>query len=107
MPWSARDARARGESRRTRTSPSRTSSNGARSAQRVVVWDGSGRSRGGRLGSMKREKATGTTSRPVKPSKPAVDEPGNPEFEHFEDLTRKLLEVSKRELDEKRNGQKD
>jgi hypothetical protein len=32
------------------------------------------------------------------------DDSAEPEFERFEDLTRKLLDVSKRELDEKRNG---
>jgi hypothetical protein len=40
-----------------------------------------------------------------KPAAPPKSDPGeaiNREFERFEDLTRKLLEVSKRELDEKR-----
>jgi hypothetical protein len=49
----------------------------------------------------------------VKPQKPAEQaptelsedkKPDDAEFERFEDLARKLLEVSKRELDEKRNG---
>jgi hypothetical protein len=42
-----------------------------------------------------------------KPAAPPKSDSGaaiNREFERFEDLTRKLLEVSKRELDEKRNG---
>jgi hypothetical protein len=34
---------------------------------------------------------------------PPKDTPG-PEFERFEALTKRLVEVSKRELDEKRNG---
>jgi hypothetical protein len=47
--------------------------------------------------------------KPTSQEKPAkrvdpADKPGNPEFDHFEDLTRKLLKVSKQELDEKRNG---
>jgi hypothetical protein len=41
---------------------------------------------------------------PEHPKDPKLDEPANPEFEHFEDLARKLLKVSKTELDEKRNG---
>jgi hypothetical protein len=31
--------------------------------------------------------------------------PDDAQFERFEDLARKLLEVSKQELDEKRNGE--
>ena len=43
----------------------------------------------------------------VKPAEqPAKDpKPDDAEFERFEDLARKLLEVSKQELDEKRNAE--
>jgi hypothetical protein len=39
-----------------------------------------------------------------KPQPPNDQKPEGAEFERFEDLTRKLLEVRKQELDEKRNG---
>jgi hypothetical protein len=39
-----------------------------------------------------------------RPKDEKPDEPGNPGFDHFEDLTRKLLDVSRTELEEKRNG---
>jgi hypothetical protein len=39
-----------------------------------------------------------------RPKDEKSDKPANPEFDHFEDLARRLLKVSKQELDEKRNG---
>ncbi|MDX6547957.1 MAG: hypothetical protein QOG33_1507 [Gaiellales bacterium] len=51
-----------------------------------------------------REPVETQTVKPEHPKDPKLDEPANPEFEHFEDLARKLLKVSKTELDEKRNG---
>jgi hypothetical protein len=38
------------------------------------------------------------------PERPKDERSDDAEFERFEDLTRKLLDVSKTELDEKRNG---
>jgi hypothetical protein len=50
---------------------------------------------------MKRQKPAST-----EPSERSKSKPGETpeEFERFEALTKRLLEVSKRELDEKRNG---
>ena len=55
---------------------------------------------------MERQKATRTAQPPKSKhvEQSAPDESANPEFEGFGDLARKLLKVSKQELDEKRNG---
>ena len=54
---------------------------------------------------MKRQKATRTAQPPKSKhvEQSAPEESANPEFDHFEDLARKLLKVSKTDLDEKRN----
>jgi hypothetical protein len=45
------------------------------------------------------------TVKPPPPERSKDQKPDDAEFERFEDLARKLLEVSKQELDEKRNGE--